>query len=699
MSGSDRGLATFVRNARGHALWKTLGVYLVASWVALQVVDFLAQNFGMPDWFPAFAVALLVIGLPIVLATAIVQGGPAPGGIPPTGGAAEATPDASVGALGGVAPAGPGAEAANLAGGTGSLDRLSSRPSKAQRMFTWRNAVLGGMAAFALWGVIATAWILTGGVRSGATEDSDPFTALRTVAVLPFSNLSTDADNAFFADGIHEDVLTQLSKLEDLTVISRTSVLAYRETTQNLADIGDELGAGAIVEGSVRRSGDNVRITAQLIDASSDEHLWADNFDRALTAANVFAIQSEIAQRIAEALAATLTPEVEQAMSRAPTSNLEAYDFVLRGREAYRQYTDESNNTALARFQGALERDPNYAEAWAGIADVYGQRVFRYGYGMEWADSSEAAGRRAVQLNPDLPSALKALALAHSARGEVQASIELLLRANGLDPNYPDAMNNLAVDLSTQGKLDEAHRWYRRAFRLQPNVAFARSNFASSYSALGEVDIAITRLHEAVELDPSDPTPRAYLTMILWVDGREDEALAMSDGLLADYPDMVFAVNWATMPRFWNGDWEIVRDLTLRSLELSPDQDLFAWYHARDMLALAHLRLGNAGEAERLFSEGEAFWNASLERTQEQPGLFAQRAALYAARGETDAALSDLDRAYRGGFKGHRSLDGSPFFESVQDDPRFRSLIDQMQADKEPMRLTIEREEIASGER
>jgi len=683
MSG-ERGLATLLRSARGHALWKTLGVYLVTSWVALQVVDFLAQNFGMPDWFPAAAVGLLVIGLPIVLATAIVQGGPAPAGA--AGEGAEPTGPAVAGLEPGsaVPSAGPAAP-----------------PSSAQRLFTWRNAVLGGMAAFALWGVVATVWIVAGdprGTRALGTDD-DGDNDLRTVAVLPFDNLSTDAENAFFADGIHEDVLTHLSKIEDLTVISRTSVLAYRETTQNLSTIGLELGAGAIVEGSVRRSGDNVRITAQLIDARTDEHLWADNFDRALTAANVFAIQTEIAQRIAAALATTLTPEVESRMARAPTANLEAYDFVLRGREAYRRYEEDANNEALGRFRAALERDPNYAEAWAGIADAYGQRVFRFGYGMEWADSAEIAANRAVELSPTLPSALKSLALAHSARGFVQRSIETNIRALELDPNYSDAMNNLAVDYGSMGRLAEAHRWYQRAFRLQPNIAFARANFAGSYSALGEFELAVARLNEAIELDPQDVTPRSYLTGILIVAGDQEGALAVADGLVRDYPDMTYALNWAAGTLLFAGEWERAQDAASRSMALSPDQDLGTWHHARDVLALATKRLGDATEADGHLRESATLWELDLERTRELPAIPYQLAAVHAALGEDETALRWLRQAYDGGFKGYRRTALAPFFEDLRDHPEFRSIIESMKADVERMRLEIEREETAAGER
>jgi protein kinase/serine/threonine-protein kinase len=672
MSQQD-GFDRMIAAARGHVLWKTLGVYLVASWVALQVVDVLAQNFGLPDWFPAFAVALLVIGLPIILATAIVQSGPAPG-VP--------------------APAEPPAD------GTG---RTSSDPSEgpvtAHRLLTWRNAIGGGVLAFALWGVVAAVWLLTGVGTPASAGESDPGQALRTVAVLPFDNLSADQENAFFADGIHEDVLTQLSKIEDLTVISRTSVMAYRETTKNLSDIGSELGAGAIVEGSVRRSGDNVRITAQLIDAGSDEHLWADNFDRALSAANVFSIQSEIARRIADALAATLSPEESTRIERQPTEDLMAYDATLRGRERYRLYAEVDNNEAIRLFLTSIDRDPSYAEPWAGLADAYGQRVLRYGYGSEWADSAEAAARRAIELDPELSSAHKALGLALVAAGDLEGSLSANLKAVELAPNNADAINNIGATYARRGRVDENLRWTKRSFALQPNQAFSRTNLASAYMQLREYEIARRILDDAIALEPDGEATLQTLAQFHWWTENDDEAARLAERLVEVAPDDPVRIAGAANVLSVTGRHDRALELARRGLEISPDQGILYFMHLNLVAGRSLVRLGQIDAA-----------TAYLERDLERAVNLAQAAPdfvfriyataqVFAALERWEDALDWLARASDAGFRGVHLIERDPIWDPVRDEPSFQEILAEVSADVERMRLEIEREEAAAGVR
>jgi len=297
----------------GHknTLWKALGLYGAGSWVVLQVVDVLAQNAGLPAWVFSFALVLLVIGLPIVGVTAYLQG---------FGGASEAAS--------GVAGT---SEDAGAAGATGVS-------AGSRGLFTWRNAITGGLGAMALWGLLVTGWMFlgpgasrgadgTGGEAFGATASN-----LRSVAVLPFATRSEDKQDAYFSEGMHDDVLTQLSKIDSLTVISRTSVMQYAGTTKPIPEIARELGVATILEGGIQRAGDRVRINVQLIEASTDRHLWAETYDEELTAANVFAIQSDLAKKIAGALKTTLSPAVAARIDARPTENTEALELYSRAR-------------------------------------------------------------------------------------------------------------------------------------------------------------------------------------------------------------------------------------------------------------------------------------------------------------------------------------------------------------------------------
>jgi TolB-like protein len=257
----------------GHknTLWKALGLYGAGSWVVLQVVDVLAQNAGLPSWVFSFALVLLIIGLPIVGVTSYLHG------------------------------FGSRAEAASSAAG------VRGDVSASRGLFTWRNALTGGLAAMALWGMLVTGWMFLGPGASrgesgvdGATSGTDavPASDLRSVAVLPFATRSADESDEYFSEGMHDDVLTQLSKIDSLTVISRTSVMQYAGTTKSIPQIADELGVATILEGGIQRAGDRVRINVQLIEAATDKHLWAETYDEELTAANVFAIQSDLSRAL-----------------------------------------------------------------------------------------------------------------------------------------------------------------------------------------------------------------------------------------------------------------------------------------------------------------------------------------------------------------------------------------------------------------
>ena len=237
----------------------------------------------------------------------------------------------------------------------------------------------------------------------------------RSIAVLPFVNMSGDPENEYFSDGISEEILNLLTKLPKLRVSSRTSSFAFKGKDIEMPAVAQRLGVGTILEGSVRRAGDRVRITAQLIDTKSDSHLWSESYDRRLE--DVFAIQDDIARCIVNALRVTLTPQERLAIQYTATSNPQAYDFYLRGRSYYNAMTKRGFTHALTLYQEAIERDPNYALAFAGIADVY-SFLFKYGGATpEIAGRALDASQRAVELDGGLAEAHTSRGLALSING------------------------------------------------------------------------------------------------------------------------------------------------------------------------------------------------------------------------------------------------------------------------------------------
>jgi len=298
-------------------------------------------------------------------------------------------------------------------------------------------------------------------------------TGVPSLAVLYFENLAQDKDSEYFCAGITEDILTDLSKIKGLRVASRNAVLRYKGGPVDIPRVAAELGVKCVLEGSVRRAGDRVRISAQLINAADGFHLWAERYDRTL--ADVFAVQEEIAHSIAEALRVTLSPKEVEAIAQDKPNDARAYDLYLKGRERYGQYSQESLTEALALFRQATEIDPNYALAWAGIADCYGQFI-QWGEAKNRAENSRLgieAARHEIAINPKLPEAYKALALVLRHEGEAQEARNALLQAIQINPRFTPALINLAVYSYSRADVAGAERYVRRAIESDPQEAFA----------------------------------------------------------------------------------------------------------------------------------------------------------------------------------------------------------------------------------
>jgi TolB-like protein len=662
-------LKQFIHEIHRRSLWQVLGIYVVGSWVAIQVVQTLTESLGMPLWFPQLAVVLLIVGFPIVMATAFVQEG---------------------------IRSSPTVEDPPRADTAGRAD-ATARQTRAHRLFTWRNATVGGVAAFALWGVVAALWILSGGrvTTPVASEVGVEDGFARAIAVLPFDNLSTSEENAYFADGIHEDVLTQLSRIADLTVISRTSVLTYRESDKTLREIGGELGVGSVLEGSVRRLGDNVRITVQLVDAVTDQHLWADQYDRTLTTTDVFAIQTEIAREIVRALQATLSPDEASRIAHVPTESLRAYDLVLRGRAAYRRSTDADNTEAIRLFKAATALDPGFADAWAGLAAGYSRRVLLLGYDLAWTDSARAAASRAIEADPESARAYRALASAESARGRWQRSTELNLRAIELDPNYSVPISNTGAGMEVLGRYDEALRWYTKGARLNPSSSNSHLVVARMHALLGRFEDAEPWLQAAQRLDDTNVWVFVHYIWLDLMRGRLDQAERWVDHILAMHPGEFHALRAAALADVFAGRNALAVSRARESARLSPAQGLVWWHSGQTILGYALQQLGELGEAERQLDDHLAERLSSVESGDEWNFHHWEIATIHAIRGEADEAVAWAERAYDAGFRRARFVDHDPMWDSMRPDPRFQELLGRIHADLADQRRGVEARETA----
>ena len=355
--------------------------YVIIAWLVAQILQLVFESFGTPEWVMKTVLVLMAAGMPFVLFFAW---------------AFELTPE--------------GLKREH------EVDRSQTITNKTSRKLDFFIISVLAVAVVYL-GVdklfftqeLSTALPVA---ESTSTEIAD---TRKSIAVIPFANRSDKKEDVFFVDGIHDDVLTQLARIRSLKVISRTSMMQYRDTTKNMPQIGEELGVKNILEGGVQRAGDRVRINVQLIDAQADEHLWAETYERELTAENIFRIQSEIATAIAKALAATLSPDEQQRLSSVPTQNLEALESYFHGKRLSISRLSNELIEAVDYFERAVDLDPEFALAYVGLADAWVLRDINDGQvpTAEAHANAKAASDSALRLDPGLGEA-------HASLGQLQ---------------------------------------------------------------------------------------------------------------------------------------------------------------------------------------------------------------------------------------------------------------------------------------
>ena len=380
----------------------------------------------------------------------------------------------------------------------------------------------------------------------------------RTIAVLPFTNLSGNQEYEYFTDGIMEDILTQLSKIGELTVISRTTMMQYKGIKKTLKEIGKELNAGIALEGSVRRSGNRIRISSQLIDAESDKHLWAETYDREMQ--DVFAIQSDVAQRIAAALAVKLAPREKELIEKKPTENMEAYNYYLKGRQYYYGYNKQANENAIQLFKRALELDTNYALALSGLGESYSQRVDQYGYPAAWADSSMRVSQIAISKDPNLAEGYKALGNAYYTKRQIKKSIEANMKAVELNPNYSPAVANIGAGNRILGNFTEALRWLKKALVIDPNFAFTYRMIGELYFRLADDEKAEEWCRKALILQPDLTSGYYFLMWIHLYQGKYEESSEECKKYLSYEPDDIDALNLLALIEVLNHNYVQARE-------------------------------------------------------------------------------------------------------------------------------------------
>lgn len=417
--------------------------------------------------------------------------------------------------------------------------------------------------------VVAISWVYDvswqGIRRETDRRDSRPGdNKMTSIAVLPFTDMSPEQDQGFFCEGIAEEILNALTKIEQLDVTARSSSFAYDTGSGDIRDIGRELGVGTVLEGSVRKSGNRVRVTAQLVKTKDGYHLWSKSFDEELR--DVFAIQDEIATNIAEALLESLTPREQACIRSRPTADVEAYEYYLRGRQFFNRFRRKDIKFARQMFRQAIQADEDYAPAWAGYADCYSFLFMYADRKPGYCEKAQQASKRAVELDPDLAEAHASRGLSHLVSEDFAAAEREFEKALELNPRLFEAHYYFARTRFHQGRLDEAMELFRSAaavnpqdyqsrclriqilrgagrvdearaeatealevlerhLRLNPDDARAYHLGAGTLVVLGEIERAKQWLRRAIEIDPDDPIVQYNVACNLATLGEIDDAI------------------------------------------------------------------------------------------------------------------------------------------------------------------------------
>ena len=471
----------------------------------------------------------------------------------------------------------------------------------------------------------------------------------KSIAVLPFENFSDDKENAYFADGIQDDVLTNLSKIGDLKVISRTSVLPYRGKASNVREIGKALGVATILEGSVRRIGNRVRVNVQLINADTDEHIWAEDYDRDLT--DVFAIQTDLSQKIANELRAKLSPSEKAQMTRKPTENGEAYLAFVQAHNLSCVFEDfEKLKQGEQLFERAIELDPNFALAVARYSQLESWILHNNERTVERRQKARTLANRALQLQPELPEAHLALGFSYyyGDNNFAAALKEFEIAQRGL-PNESEVYLAIGAIQRRQGKWSESRASLEKAVSLNPKDMWSLQNLSFNYAMLRNYDAAIKTIDRALAVDPTALEPLEVKSKLA-IAGSGDFSFAekafesvKSLPLTTEQKIKVAGgrANVFLLERRYNEGLQTAEGLPDDGLAILSGGLCTKYY----LIGFARKSLHDDNGARAAFLKAKSAAEQQLKRSPDAADLHIQLAKVLAYLGEKEAALAEAQRA------------------------------------------------------
>ena len=580
----------FFAELKRRNVYKVAIAYAVVAWLLMQIATQVFPFLEIPNWAIRLVIMLIIIGFPIALVI---------------GWTLELTPQGLK--------------------RTESVDGLANKSARGR---AWIYVVI-------IAGVVSAGLFFLGRYTAISKQSGSAELPAKSIAVLPFENLSEEKGNAYFADGIQEEILARLSKIADLKVISRTSTQKYKSNPNNLREIAQQLGVANILEGSVQKSADQVRVNVQLINATKDAHLWGEIYDRKLT--DVFAVESDIARTVAETLRVRFSGVEQSAIAVRPTENSEAHELYLKGRYflSGRRNGDDLKR-AIDYFDQAIAKDPNYALAYAGLADSY---TLLPG----WSDQSQSecfakarwAASKALQLDNNLAEAHTSLAILLFADGNMREAKREFERAIALNPNYAAAHYFFGLNvLVPLGRFDAAIAEIKRAMELDPFSVIMNTNLGHCYSLARRYPEAILQLRKVIDLNPDFAQAHLLLGEALELSGEVEQAVT---------------------------EYQRAYDLAQHAAGSAS----YTW-----MLAHIHDLKGERGKALQLLSQLK-----ETDRNVSPTGL----AFLYLHLGDKNQAIDLLKRGYQNKeFDKIASIKVNPWLDSLRGDPRFEKLANQI---------------------
>ncbi|HEV2125549.1 MAG TPA: tetratricopeptide repeat protein, partial [Chloroflexota bacterium] len=604
--------------------------YLAGAWALLQVLDLLSDTYSWPPAIMRLLPVLLAVGFCAALILAWYHG-----------------------------------------------EKGQQRVSGPELVILAAVLTVGGGVLWVMGRTASPAAEASPSASSASGQPSSAVAADRSVAVLPFVNMSANPEQEYFSDGITEDILGKLSRIDGVRVTSRTSVMSYKGTKKPLREISQELGVSHVLEGSVRRAGDRLRINVQLVNALTDQSLWSETYDRDVT--DVFAVQSEIAERIAAALRVRLTAGERARMGEGGTENFAAYDLYLRGRELLLRIPpgvaewQAQYSGAIALFRQALELDPGYARAYAGLTWGYSRHpnlppALRF-------DSSVVFGRQAIRLAPDLPDGYSELGWPYLYRWETELAAEQFQRALQLDPNHVDAIHGLAVYHERRGRYAEVLRHMKRVASLEPTEPEFASGVAHIYAQLGDFAAAEKWYRRAFfELRPNPQRGHCELAWLAYIQGHRSRVVHHLQQMLAAGRPGDFAFQCAGELELALGNLTGAKAHLERYAASAPDED-----DPHLELAYLAIKAGEGARAEALLQQAEKF----AQQRQEICGGRCENyriAQIRALQGRSGEAIHYVRRAVETGWTGPYPTAPDPLLASIADDSRYRQIMADIKA-------------------